>query len=234
MGRRLRMHTAIRRLSLNTLSQQTSRLWRTIASSAAPGTTLESMTARCAAPTNTLFGPARADGDTATAASSTSYARRPSTMLRRSTQLTYTLPRLAASVCMAVSSAAPDTTLESMTARCAVPTNTLFGPARADGDTATAASSTSYTRRPSTMLRRSTQLTCTLPRLAASVCMAVSSVAPDTTLESMTARCAVPTNTRFGPARADGDTATAASSTSYTRRPSTMLRRSTQLTCTLP
>merc|ERR1711988_1811732 len=60
------------------------------------------------------------------------------------------------------------------------------------------------------MLRRSTQLTCTLPRLAASVCMAVSSVAPDTMLESMTARCAAPTNTRFGPARADGDTATAA------------------------
>merc|ERR1711988_1185973 len=33
----------------------------------------------------------------------------------------------------------------------------------------------------SMMLRRSTQLTCTLPRLAASVCMAVSSAAPDTT-----------------------------------------------------
>merc|ERR1712054_472263 len=32
--------------------------------------------------------------------------------------------------------------------------------------------SASCTRRPSTMLRRSTQLTCTLPRLAASVCMA--------------------------------------------------------------
>merc|ERR1711918_209329 len=77
-------------------------------------------------------------------------------------------------------------------------------------------------------------LTCTLPRLAASVCMAVSSAAPNTTLESMTARCAAPTNTRFGPARADGDTATAASSTSCTRRPITMLRRSTQLTCTLP
>merc|ERR1712010_258326 len=55
---------------------------------------------------------------------------------------------------------------------------------RADGDTATAASSTSCTRRPSTMQRRSTQLTCTLPRLAASVCMAVSSAAPTTTLES--------------------------------------------------
>merc|ERR550537_992995 len=94
------------------------------------------------------------------------------------------LPRLAASVCMAVSSAAPDTTLKSMTARCAAPTNTRSGPARADGDTATAASSTSYTRRPSTMLRRSTQLTCTLPRLAASVCMAVSSAAPDTMLKA--------------------------------------------------
>merc|ERR1712006_74778 len=129
---------------------------------------------------------------------------------------------------------APATTLESMTARCAAPTDTRFGPARADGDTATAASSTSCTRRPSTMLRHSTQLTCTLPRLAASVCMAVSSAAPATTLESMTARCAAPTDTRFGPARADGDTATAASSTSCTRRPSTMLRRSTQLTCTLP
>merc|ERR1711934_407919 len=92
-------------------------------------------------------------------------------MLRRSTQLTCTLPRLAASVCMAVSSAAPTTTLESMTARCAAPTDTRFGPVRADGDTATAASSTSCTRRPSTMLRRSTQLTCTLPRLAASVCI---------------------------------------------------------------
>merc|ERR1712094_120001 len=137
-------------------------------------------------------------------------------------------------VCMAVSSAAPTTTLESMTARCAAPTNTRFGPVRADGDTATAASSPSCTRRPSTMLRRSTQLTCTLPRLAASVCMAVSSAAPTTTLESMTARCAAPTDTRFGPLRADGDTATAASSTSCTRRPSTMLRRSTQLTCTLP
>merc|ERR1711924_93518 len=111
-------HTAIRRLSSNTLSQQTSRLWRTIASSAAPTTTLESMTARCAAPTDTRFGPVRADGDTATAASSTSCTRRPSTMLRRSTPLTCTLPRLAASVCMAVSSAAPTTTLESMTARC--------------------------------------------------------------------------------------------------------------------
>merc|ERR1711918_265493 len=114
------------------------------------------------------------------------------------------------------------------------PTDTRFGPARADGDTATAASSTSCPRRPSTMLRRSTPLTCTLPRLAASVCMAVSSAAPTTTLESMTARCAAPTDTRFGPVRADGDTATAASSTSCTRRPSTMLRRSTQLTCTLP
>merc|ERR1711918_264095 len=39
-----------------------------------------------------------------------------------------------------------------------------FRPVRADGDTATAASSTSCTRRPSTMLRRSTQQTCTLPR----------------------------------------------------------------------
>merc|ERR1712094_69518 len=48
-----------------------------------------------------------------------------------------------------------------------------------DGDTATAASSTSCTRRPSTMLRRSTQQTCTLPRLAASVCMPVSSAAYD-------------------------------------------------------
>merc|ERR1719486_1041806 len=109
---------------------------------------------------------------------------------------------------MAVSSAAPGTTLESMTARCAAPTDTRFGPARADGDTATAASSTSFTRRPRTMLRHSTRLTCTLPRLAASVYMAVSSAAPGTTLESMTARCAAPTNTRFGPARADGDTAT--------------------------
>merc|ERR1711924_393428 len=57
-----------------------------------------------------------------------------------------------------------------------------FRARRADGDTATAASSTSCTMRPSTMLRRSTQLTCTLPRLAASVCMAVSA-APGTTLE---------------------------------------------------
>merc|ERR1711988_1985249 len=46
-------------------SQKPSRLWRTIASSAAPTTTLESMTARCAAPTNTRFEPVRADGDAA-------------------------------------------------------------------------------------------------------------------------------------------------------------------------
>merc|ERR1711918_135191 len=149
------------------------------------------------------------------------------------------------------------------------PTDTRFGPVRADGDTATAASSTNhYARKYDRQVRRANRhafrsskggwghsyrgqqhglykaakhdakaqyaANMYAARLAASVCMAVSSAAPTTTLESMTARCAAPTGTRFGPVRADGDTATAASSTSCTRRPSTMLRRSTQQTCTLP